>query len=295
MSKYKPITSLQKGLRILEIFNSRDSVLSFQALAFKADMPKTTLFRFLHTLISEGYLSFDSKSGTYALGSKAVSLGLAVLSPCLQVREVAFPYMQELSDATGQTTSLAILDGTEVAYIEHIGRRDFVSLNIRVGDRLNCYQTASGRAILAFLSPVKLRNVIERLLKDAEAVRLIGAGGEKLMAILEKVRRQGYALNDQEFVQEVRAIAAPVFNAQGEIEASVNIPVLSYKIRKQELLTTYLPSLLDTASKISTARGFADLRMQDEQNGRTVDALRRGRSGATKLSEGGSSHEPFNR
>jgi len=257
MDKYKPVKSLLKGLIILEAFTSPKHSLSFQELTLKTGMPKATVFRFLHTLISQNYISFDSKSKKYFVGPRVMSLGFAVLSN-LELRDSALPYLEDLSRASNQHINLGILDRTEVIFIERISKWSLVNINVRVGSRVPAYQSSTGRAILAFSDQEKFQSVLNELLRDAEALKSIGPGGKKLTMVLEQTRRRGYALNDEELVNGVRAIAAPIFNAQGQAEGAVNMPVFSYDVSRKELINRYLPMLLDTAEKISAARGFID-------------------------------------
>lgn len=255
MTEYKPIKSLLKGLKLLEAFTYQDYMLSFQEIVQKTKMPKATVFRLLYTLSSEDYLYFDSKLRKYFMSPRIMSLGSVFLSG-LKLREVALPYLEEFSRLCGQNVNLTILDGKEILYVEHISKQDLLKINIHVGSRVNVYQTACGRAILAHLSPERLNWVLEGLLTDPDAVKTIGAKGEKLLMRLEEVRRQGYALNDEEFTKGVRSIAAPIFDKLGCVEGAVNMPVFSHQVSVSKLIKIYLPMLLDTTGKISAARGF---------------------------------------
>jgi IclR family pca regulon transcriptional regulator len=109
---------------------------------------------------------------------------------------------------------------------------------------------------LAFLRQEKLRSLLSTLLKNTEVVKHIGPNGRKLIKILKEVRLKGYALSDEEFIKGVRAIAAPIFNAQGDVEGAVYMPVFSQIIGSEESIERYAPLLMDTARKISTARGL---------------------------------------
>jgi IclR family pca regulon transcriptional regulator len=255
MKKDKLVHSLLKGLNILEAFTPSQSSLGFQELCKKTGFPKTTVFRFLRTLTSRDYLSLDPKSKKYFLGPKVMSLGFTVLSS-MDLRHVAYPYLEELAKTTEQNVNLAVLDNTEVVVIERIKKWQMLDINIPIGGRLNCYQTSIGRAILAFLHQEKLLPILNNLLKDAEAVKHIGPKGRKLVKILKEVRLKGYALSDEEFIRGVRAIAAPIFNAQGDVEGAVYMPVFSQLLGSEESIERYAPLLMDTARKISTARGL---------------------------------------
>ena len=255
MEKHKPVKSLLRGLKILEAFTSPKYTLSFQELTLKTGMPKASVFRFLQTLLSQKYLSFDSTSKKYFMGPRVLSLGFTVLSG-LELKDIALPYLEQLSKVSNQNINLAILDRTEVVFIERINRWELLTINLSVGSRVNSYQSSSGRAILAFLNREKFESVLNQLSKDPEALKHIGSKGKKLKRVLEDVRRQGYALNDEELIKGVRAIAAPIFNAQGEVEGAITMPAFSHSVSRKELVKRYVPLLLNAAKEISTARGF---------------------------------------
>jgi IclR family pca regulon transcriptional regulator len=255
MKESKLVHSLLKGLNILETFTPSQHNLSFQELCVKTGFPKTTVFRFLRTLTTHDYLSLDSKSKKYFLGPKVMSLGFAVLSS-LDLRNVAFPYLEELARASDQNVNLAILDNTEVVVIERIKKWQMLDINIPVGGRLNCYQTSSGYALLAFSNQEKFLSILQSLLKNREVVKQIGPKGAKLIKRVKEARLKGYALCNGEFTKGVRSIAAPIFDVRGDVEGAVYIPVLSQAVSREELIEHYTPLLLRTARKISAARGL---------------------------------------
>jgi IclR family transcriptional regulator, pca regulon regulatory protein len=266
MTQYRPINSLLKGLKILEVLAFPHVMLSFQELTLETGMPKATVFRFLKTLVPHNYISFDPKSKKYFIGPRVMSFGYAAFSG-LELKEIALPYLNQLSRASDQNVNLAILERVEIVYVECLQKWDLVKLNLFPGSRLNSYQTSSGRSILAFLSHDKFQSVVSELLKIPEALKCIGRRGEKLLKMLEDVRTQGYAINDEEFTKGVRSIAAPIFNREGEVEAAINMPVFSYRVSRKELIKKYLPMLLETAEKISTVRGFIKPRESSIENG----------------------------
>jgi IclR family pca regulon transcriptional regulator len=264
MKKDKLVNSLIKGLNILEAFTPSQTSFSFQELTIKTGLPKTTVFRFLRTLTFHDYLSFDSKTKKYFLGPRVMSLGFAVLSG-MDLRHIASPHLEELARVSNQNVNLAILDNIEVVVIERIKKWQLLDINIPIGGRLNSYQTSPGQAILAFLKQEKFQSLLKALLRDKKAVKHIGSNGSKLIKKLQEVRLKGYSFCNGEFAQGVRSIAAPIFNAQSEVEGAVYMPVLSQAISREELIDRYAPVLIDTAKKISTARGLPVGRSNDPQ------------------------------
>lgn len=252
--RYLFVKSLKKGLAILEAFSPQKPRLTTSEITKKTKLPKATTFRLLHTLMSLGYVLYDTESKYYYVGPQAMALGYAALAS-MDLRESALPYMRELSRITGQNINLGILDGIEVVYIERIRKWEVVNINLHVGSRVSAYRTAVGRAILAFLSPEEFRGVMDRIKQDPEAERYVRGQGGPLIGMLEEVRRKGYALSDEEAFKNIRAIGAPIFGDKQNVEGAISLPVMAHSTSRKELIERYVPVLLSSAKKISMIRG----------------------------------------
>ena len=255
MAQPKHVNSLIRGLEILESFTPSESHLTLQELSNKTGLPKTTVHRFLKTLLTMNYVTLDPRTKSYSLAPRVMALGFSVLSG-MDLRQTALPFMKVLSSETDQNVNLAVLDRAEMLYIERITVRRIININLHVGSRVNCYLTAMGRSFIAFLSRESYDKLLTELLKDKDAVESIGRNGEKLRAILDEIRRKGYSSNDGEWFRELRAIAAPVFNGRGEVEASLNMTFISQMVGFDEMIEKYVPPLVATAGRISDALGF---------------------------------------
>jgi IclR family pca regulon transcriptional regulator len=253
MAQTKHVNSLVRGLEILESFTPGEPRHSLQSLSEKTRLPKTTVHRFLKTLLTMNYVTLDPRTKAYSLAPRVTALGFSVLSG-MDLRAKAYPYMEALSRQTDQNVNLAVLDRAEMLYVERITVRRIININLHVGSRVNCYLTALGRAFIAFLSQDRYEKLLAELLKDGEAVRHIGRHGEKFKAILEDVRRKGYALNDDDWVPGLQAVGASVFNDQGEVEASLNICFIRQMVGFDEMIEKFVPPLMETARKISALR-----------------------------------------
>ena len=215
------------------------------------------MYRFLHTLTSFNYLSLDQENGKYFLSPKVMSLGYATLAS-MEIRDAAQPYLAELARIAEENVSLGILDGIEVLYVARFMKRRILNVDLNVGSRVNVYKSAIGRAILAFLSEDKLAHVLGELSENEVDLENIGTEQQGINNILEEVRKKKYALNDGEFIEGVRSVGAPVFDSKGDVEGAVNIAVFSNLVSLEELLDRHVPLLLDTAKKISEARGLVE-------------------------------------
>jgi DNA-binding IclR family transcriptional regulator len=249
------VNSLHRGLLILKAFTPSHPMLRLQDLVNKTGLPKTTVLRLMRTLISLNYVQFNASSRQYFLGPQTLSLGFTVLTS-MDLANTARPYMEELSAVSQQNLALGILDGTEVVCVERFKKRSLVNIDLHVGARMNLYRSAIGRAILAYLPEDRYKELLKKILSDPNASDFTGTNGELLSGAMEEVRQKGYSLNDNELIPGVLAIGAPIFNFQREVEGAISIAVIRGIIGKQELIHKYVPMLVKTTKKISSARGY---------------------------------------
>lgn len=251
----KEVQSLIKGLKVLEAFSSTSPSLRLPEIARKAGLPKATAYRLLQTLISQDYVHYFPSSQTFELGTKVMSLGYSALSS-FDIVQVAQPYLEELCGRINQNVNLGVLDQTEIVYLIRIKARKILGIDLSVGSRLSVDNSAIGRAVLAYLDQQRVQSIIDELSRDPEVAHRIGPDGEILKHKLAVVKERGFAFTEDEFVAGLRSISAPVFNAKGEVEAAINIPVFGPICSREELLNDYLPLLMDLARTISKLRGY---------------------------------------
>jgi len=247
--------SVERAFMILEAFSPEFPKLTLQQLSENVNLPKVTLLRYLQTIKTLGYIQQDSESKRYYLSPRAMLLGYTALAS-IELREFALPYLQDLSRLTDQNVNLGIIDKTEVVYVECIKSRRRMQVPNYVGSRLNLYKTSIGLTLLAFISEADLKATMEEILSDPEARQDLGPKGGRLREKIQKVRADGYAVNDEQFIPGSRGIAAPIFDGRGNLEAAINMPVFSSEVSLDHLLSNYLPPLLDTAKRISEGRGY---------------------------------------
>ena len=262
--------SVERAFMILEAFSPETPRIALQQLSERIDLPKVTIFRYIRTLEGLGYIHRDPASKTYNLTPRVMLLGYTALAS-IDLREFALPYLQELSRLTSQNINLGIIDKTDVVYIECVKSRRRLHVPNYVGSRLSIYRTSIGLALLAFLPEADLAPIIEMILKTPDARQYLGPKGKLLSEKLRKVRTDGYAVNDEQFISGSRGIAAPIFDERGEIEAAINMPVFSSEVSLNHLLSNYLPSLLDTAKRISEGRGYRKELHVDSKKSREIN------------------------
>ena len=269
--------SLERGLAILSSFNSDRPLIGVSELSRDLDLSRSTAHRYFMTLAQLGYLQQDRDSKRYRLGPRVLDLGFSAINS-MDVREIAAPHLRELSDETGYTVNLAILEGTDVVYIERCrsarpGQRE-IDLDLHVGARLPAYCTAMGKAMLAFLPDEQREELIARIdfvprgpktLTDAEAFR----------AELARIRASGVALNDEELAYGLRSIASPIRSQSGEVVAALNLAVQRTMLSAEELMARFGPIVTRTALAISQRHGPSGGDGLDEPAAGPLDAAGR--------------------
>jgi IclR family pca regulon transcriptional regulator len=249
--------SLERGLAILSSFHSDRSLIGVSELSRGLELSRSTVHRYVATLAKLGYLQQDPDSKRYRLGPKVLDLGFSALNS-MDLLEISAPHLRQLSDETERTVNLAILDGTDVVYIERCrsarpGQRE-IDLDLHVGARLPAYCTAMGKAILAFVPAERLEELIEQIefvprgpntLTDPAAFR----------AELARIRVSGIAVNDEELAYGLRSIAAPIYSHSGEVAAALNLAVQRTMVSMDELVARFGPAVTRAAHEISLSMG----------------------------------------
>jgi IclR family transcriptional regulator, pca regulon regulatory protein len=179
-----------------------------------------------------------------------LSLGWAYLSS-LNLWDTAQPHMEELAERTKESCSVATLDLPDVVYVARMPTRRIMTISLGVGTRLPAHCTGMGRVLLAALPDAELAEFLSDAQLEPFTDRTI-TDRARLLAAIEHVREEGWALVDQELEIGLRSIAAPL-RAQGRTIAALNVAVAAARVPVDELLGAMLPELLRTAGLISDA------------------------------------------
>ncbi|MFC2164828.1 IclR family transcriptional regulator [Acidobacteriota bacterium] len=249
------ISSLARGLAILEAFNLGQPKMGITDIAKKTGLPKSTAYRFVQTLSSLGYIIPIAEGNRYTLGPKVLGLGFSVLSN-LGLREIAQPYLLELSKQVNETVNLAILDGWKLIYIERFKTQQIVNINLHVGSRLELYNTAMGRVLAADQNKEWISQYLKYLRQLPQAKAYWANEGKKMLRILELVRKRDYAINNEELTLGLRSVASPVRNREKQVIGAVNIAVSSRHYSLQYLKEKLIPPLKGTTQSISESLGL---------------------------------------
>jgi len=247
------IEALSRGLQILEVFSEESPSLNLTEIASSVGLDKSTAFRFVHTLEKLGYLERDSETKQYRPGLRVLRLGFDALNS-LELVQIAQPCLKALFAECGETTNMTVRDGAEIVYVARYKTRQIIAANLQVGSRLPVYCTCMGKVQLIDLSREELCDLLGQGPYPKMGPNTITAL-DALMAELDTVREQGYAINDEELAAGLRAVAAPVRRRGGGIAAAINVSVPTARASRQELEHDMASMVMETAREISLALG----------------------------------------
>lgn len=213
------VQSFARGLAVIEAFGADHTELTLSEVADATNLSRAAARRFLHTLVDLGYAR--RAGDRFALTPKVLRLGTAYLSG-YGLPQIAQPHLEQLSAEVGESTSVAVLDGTDIVYVARVATRQIMTVGITVGTRFPAFATSMGRVLLAGLSTDDLDAYFAAAQLDPPAGRTV-TDESSLRAIFGDVREQGWCVVDEELAPGLRSIAAPVVDATGAVVAAVNV------------------------------------------------------------------------
>jgi IclR family transcriptional regulator, pca regulon regulatory protein len=237
---------LAKGLKVIEAFSAERPRLSIAETADIVGLDRATTRRCLLTLWELGYAAYDGKF--FTVTPRVLRLGIGCLAS-LPIPRIVQPYLDALSEKIGQSSSVSILDETEIIYIARAAQRRVMSISLMPGSRLPAYCTSMGRVLLAALSEDEARSILEKSLLVARTEHT-ETNIERLLADIKETRERGYAAIDQEVELGLVSIAVPLKAAGGRVVAAANIGMAASGRSLEEVIDHYLPPLLELQAEL---------------------------------------------
>jgi len=241
------VSGLANGLRALEAFSPAQQQMTVADVAKRTGLTRAAARRYLHTLTAGGYTEFDGKR--FALTSRVLRLGHAYISS-VQLPQIAQPIVEELGHKTDESIAFSVLDGAESLTIASSTPRRIVGIFTRVGTHLPALSTATGRVVLASRSD----DEIESRLRSAGIKKLTPktkTSRDEIWEEIHRIRKLGYAVNDEEIELGLRVIAVPVRRSGGGVIASICVSTYSGRYEVDQLTKKFLRPLLDASERLS--------------------------------------------
>ena len=241
------VEAVARGLDVLACFDADHRRMALTDVATAVGLPRPTARRLLLTLGELGFVR--SWGGMFELTPKVLTLGTAYVA-ALGLWDIARPHLEALVARTGESSSMAQLDGSDIVYVARVSVPKLIALRVDIGTRFPAVQTSQGKVLLAALSPADLEAALAQPSR-AGLPPYIGRSPEQLRAELTEVRARGWAVADEELAPGVRSVAVPVRDGTGAVRAAMNVTVHAAETSRERLLRDHLPLLLRTAGDIS--------------------------------------------
>lgn len=243
------VTALASGLDVILAFDHDNPRMTLSEVAAKTGMNRARARRFLLTLNALGYVRKQHRH--FALAPKTLQLGYAFLS-ANNYRTVIQQHLEDITQQTGESSSLGVLDGNDVTYVcRSAAPHRLMVITLAIGTRLPAVSTSMGRMLLAQLPDEDLDALLETVTLEQHTERTITDKTE-LRECLRQVREQGYCIVDQELDSGLRSLAVPAFDAHGKLLGAINISTNAARIDMTMLTERFLPLLREKAQQIAS-------------------------------------------
>jgi IclR family transcriptional regulator, pca regulon regulatory protein len=241
------IEALARGLEVIAAFEPHRPTMSLAEVAGATGLARPTARRILLTLAELGYVR--AAGSGFALTPRVLELGVAYVRS-MGIWDVARPHMERLSARTGESCSIAQLDGSDIVYVARVAVPKIVALVVQIGTRFPALQTSLGKVLLAALDPGEADAVLAEPTRSGLVPRWQPDRAER-DAELREVRARGWALTDEQLTRGIRSVAAPLRDGSGRVIAALNVNTHAAETPVEHLVEHHLPVLLHAAGEIS--------------------------------------------
>lgn len=237
------IAGLEKGLSIIEVFDAENTRLTASQAGLRCGLTRTAARRYLLTLNHLGYVGTDGK--LFWLTPRVLRLGHSYLESA-RLPRVVQPYLQRITTGTGEVAYVGVLDGDDVVYIARSGVHRHMNTGYMLGSRVLAQVTAGGLLMLALKGEAATQTWLDQHDLKAYTSHTL-AHKDALAQQMVAIRRQGWALSEQQLEMNYRGIAVPLYDRHGDVLASLSVTMPMNHESSADAVARVLPVLQDTA------------------------------------------------
>lgn len=248
MKRNNTVKSVVKAMKIFEVLVQNRRPLSLSKLSKKVGINISTVHRLLNTLLDIGYVKQDEE-GKYGLGMRSFKLA-DIISDEFELKKLVHPYLEEIVSSCNETSNLVVLEDYQVVYLDQVESNNMVRMFASEGSKGAAYCTGAGKVLLAFLKEEKLKNYLQKVeLKPFTENTFTKV--DKFKKELEKIKKQGYALDLEEKEKGVRCAAAPFFGDGNNLLGAISVSGPSSRITRKYLKQNLVPLVKSKAEEIT--------------------------------------------
>jgi len=247
------VQSVVRALDILELLHKHQD-LNISRISSMLGLDKSTVHRLLGTLRQKGYVKQDPETQMYSTTLKFFEMGLYSIDRKGIIRR-AHPHLEDLAQKVKETVNLAVLDGINIVYVDKIASTEVIRADLGTGRSCPAYATSLGKAILSHLSESRVLRLLENVSFASLGPNTV-KNLDEFMAQLRQARRRGYALDDEELIEGLACVGAPILNYAGEPVAAISVAYPRYRYAKDSAEERFIiQNVIDTADRISKELG----------------------------------------
>lgn len=252
MKNISRVQSIDRSVAIMECFSENKRELKLSEIACMVDLNKSTVHGILNTLKHHGFIDQDEITQKYRLGIRFIVYGDLVVNS-MNITNIAYPVIERVCEKIEETVHIAVLDGSDVVYIEKKECNKSIKTSTKIGARVPAYVTADGRIILSYLEKEKLKDLLPRNFKKLTPNTITDK--HELLKILSEIKQKGYSIDYEETVQGLVCVAAPIFDYSGAVRYSLSATVPTVRMDENKI-KEYIDIIKVAANDISNSIGY---------------------------------------
>ncbi len=255
--KSRTIQSVSRALDVLEELSNSPQGLGLMELAEKLNLNKSTTHHILATLVEHGFAKQNSSSKRYGVDPRLIHLAHRVAGN-LDIVQEAEPILRKLAEESKEVAHLMILDKGEMVYLlkfESAENTHSLKLASYVGMRNAAHSSAGGKALLSHLDEKQLTEIITKRGLPQRSKNTI-TDPDELRKELSRVRKQGFAIDDEENEEGVRCVGAPIHDTLGRVIAAISVSGPRFRLSMNTIRRRLAPQVVNAAKELSLSLGF---------------------------------------
>jgi IclR family acetate operon transcriptional repressor len=246
------VQSVDRALLLLELLGEDADGYRLTDLATRSGLSLSTVHRLLTTLEKRQFVQFDQSDGLWHVGRKTFQVG-STFSQQRNFVAPSLPFLRQLRDQTRETANLGVAIDGRMIFLAQVESREIMRAITRVGGSTPMVNSGMGKALLSTFSPADVSAIVSAYGMHKLTPKSLTRASD-LKDHLAQVRRQGYAVDDEEFQQGLRCIAAPVYNQQGEAFCAISVSGLAQRL-SEDRVASVGQLVAETARALTAALG----------------------------------------
>ena len=246
------VQSIDRAVAILDCFSEEKKELKLSEISERLGLNKSTVHGIISTLKYHGFISQDEETQKYKLGIRFVEFGDLVINS-MNIRNAAVPVIDAVCERIEETVHIAMLDGLDVVWIEKRECTKSIKTSTKIGARLPAYTTADGKIIICYQNKDKIKNYLPKRIPQYTKNTITNKG--EFIKKLEEMKKNGYAIDNEEYVEGLKCVAAPIFDHDGKVRFSLSTTGPAFRMN-EERIKELIVIIKEAANEISHRIGY---------------------------------------